>query len=615
MKNKIVHPLPISTLIVVFLLSININFVFAGVVGERLDQSINTNSSESSLVDDFYNIENVKDIKKDIIKDINSKFSENEVLVRFKGENKFRRLSISSNSKEDNVMDFISRLKKQENVLYAEPNYIAKTLIVPNDQYYQYQWNFDKQLEKIWDSNTGSGIVVAIIDTGVAYENYRDFPNRFYIAPDLEGTSFVKGYDFVENDKHPNDDNGHGTHVAGTVAQTTNNKIGVAGMAYGVSIMPIKVMNSRGSGSYADIADGIRFAADNGADVINLSLGSDSPSNALKESLKYAYEKGVTIVAAAGNDGNRGVIYPAAYDDYVIAVGATRLDEKRTSYSNYGSSIDIVAPGGDLSVDQDNDGYGDGILQQTIGRNTRDFGYFFYQGTSMASPHVAAAAALIKASGVANSPDEIRSVIQSTAKDLGTSGRDDKYGFGLIDIHKALNGNNNGPNNPDPTPEPEPDPEPQPEPEPEPEEPEYLFFDSFEEGFSNWTQDSQGDWRNRKQHSTDGKYSAEVDGRANDAVLVSEVIDVDNGGSIKVSFDWLIEKSFDSGEYVAFDVSINNSSWNELLILKGNVDDENKWHNESINLNNVNNIKLRFRAKISSGVEDAAVDNIVINYI
>lgn len=335
---------------------------------------------------------------------------------------------------------FAQQLAADPRVEYAEPNFIANALMVPNDPYYSYQWHFDNsdyggvQAESAWDISTGSGVTVAIIDTGIAYENYG---RQYKRAPDLAGTCFEAGYDFVNNDSHPNDDEGHGTHVAGTVAQATNNNQGTAGLAYSSCLMPVKVLNKQGSGTYADIAEGIRFATDNGAQIINLSLGGSADAEVLREAVAYAYNQGTMVVAAAGNDNSSSVLYPAAYDDYVIAVGATRYDETLAYYSNYGPSVDLVAPGGDLTVDQNGDGYGDGVLQQTFDRNPRDFGYWFTQGTSMASPHVAAAAAMIVANGVTG-PDNIRVALESSAEDLGGPGRDNTFGWGLVDVAAAL---------------------------------------------------------------------------------------------------------------------------------------------------------------------------------
>lgn len=338
--------------------------------------------------------------------------------------------------------------KRNPNVEYAEPNFIAYAFWAPNDSLYPYQWHFDNaeyggiNMESAWDIETGHpSVIVAVIDSGVAYEDYQ--PSRkekYYLAPDLAETFFEPGYDFVNDDAHPNDDDGHGTHVTGTIAQSTNNTIGVSGIAFNSSIMPIKVLDKRGSGTYADIADGIYFAANNGAQIINMSLGGANGSITLENAVAYVYENGVTIVCASGNDGSATTVsYPAAYDAYCIAVGATRYDEAIAYYSNGGASLDLTAPGGDVTVDQNNDGYGDGVLQQTFDRKTNNWGYWFYQGTSMAAPHVSGVAALLIANGVATTPDEVKEALQSTAEDKGSIGWDPEYGWGIVDAYAALN--------------------------------------------------------------------------------------------------------------------------------------------------------------------------------
>lgn len=363
------------------------------------------------------------------------KFKKDEVLVKLKTENRFRKVALPEGI---SVKHAIELLKNSNFVEYAEPNYFAFYHFVPNDRYYKYQWNFHNtetggiNLEYAWDYAQGKDVTIAVIDTGIAYENYR----RYKKAPDFENTEFVKGYDFVNRDFHPNDDNGHGTHVAGTIAQTTNNFIGTAGIAFKAKIMPIKVLDRRGIGTYSDIAEAIFYAVDNGADIINLSLGGYYPSKVLEDALKYASQKGVLVIASAGNDGKEGLAYPAAYDDYVIAVGATRVDKTLTYYSNYGNSLDLVAPGGDLKVDQNNDGYKDGILQQTFVRNPRRFGYYFFQGTSMSAPHVTGVAALLMSLGLDSY--KTKEILFQTAQDLGEKGPDKFYGYGLVDAKKAI---------------------------------------------------------------------------------------------------------------------------------------------------------------------------------
>ena len=339
--------------------------------------------------------------------------------------------------------DIVEEIGLHESVDYAELNYYAGVSFVPDDTYFPYQWNMDDpnhtsiNMEAAWDIQTGDpNVIIAVLDTGVAYEDY----DIYRQAPDLAETLFVPGYDFVNDDEHPNDDEGHGTHVAGTIAQSTNNNFGVAGIAFGCSVMPVKVLDEEGSGSHFDIANGIYFATDSGAKVINMSFGSEGNSSTLRNALAYAFNHGVTIVCAAGNDFENGnpVIYPAAFDDYCIAVGATRYDETKSYYSSTGSYLDIVAPGGDTSVDQNGDGYPDGILQQTFVEDPNDFAYWFFQGTSMASPHVAGAAGLVISNGLTD-PNQVREALEMTAKDLGEEGRDDYYGWGLLDVSAALN--------------------------------------------------------------------------------------------------------------------------------------------------------------------------------
>jgi len=354
----------------------------------------------------------------------------------------FKRLKVPAARTPKQLVELYSR---EPEIKYAELNYYAYALFVPNDPIYSFQWHFNDinagiNIEAAWDITTGDpNVIVAVIDTGVAYET---FGGRFEQAPDLANTNFVAGYNFVKGNEHANDDDGHGTHVTGTIAQSTNNGIGVAGIAFNCSIMPIKVLASRGpvsSGSHADIADGIYFAADNGAHVINMSLGGPSGSNTLRDAIEYAYNQGVTIVCSAGNDGpGAPKSYPAAYDDYCIAVAATRFDKTRAYYSTTGSFVDLAAPGGDMNVDQNGDGYADGILQQTFGLNPKDWGYWFYQGTSMAAPHVSGVAALLISIGVTH-PDDVREALEATAEDLGSPGKDNEFGWGFIDAYAALN--------------------------------------------------------------------------------------------------------------------------------------------------------------------------------
>lgn len=363
-----------------------------------------------------------------------------EVLVKFKGDHKpFRVMKVEPGQVKEKITEYQGR----SDVEYAEPNYIAEAQMIPNDPRYADQWHFHSgpggiNLEDAWDLSTGQGVVVAVVDTGIAYENYGDYTQ----ASDLAETCFIPGYDFVNEDEHANDDKGHGTHVAGTVAQSTDNDLGVAGIAYDACLMPVKVLDNYGYGGYADVASGIIYAADHGADVINLSLGGTSASQILHDAVTYAQEKDIVIVASAGNAGTNTLKYPAAYPE-VIGVGATRYDETLAYYSNYGPDLDLVAPGGDVTVDQNGDGKPDGVLQQTFEKIffflPPFWDYYYYQGTSMASPHVAGTVALMKAADNDLSPEDIRTVLHNTVRDLGDPGKDDLYGWGLLDAYAAVN--------------------------------------------------------------------------------------------------------------------------------------------------------------------------------
>ncbi len=317
----------------------------------------------------------------------------------------------------------IKKIRQFPGVVYAEKNYLAHISMSPNDPYYSYQWHMTRiGMESAWDESTGSGATVAIVDTGVKQS-----------LEDLAQTNFVPGYDFVNNDSNPTDDHGHGSHVCGTVAQSTNNSLGVTGIAYNCSIMPVKVLNASGSGTYDQIANGIYWATDHGANIINMSLGGSSSSSTLQNAVNYAWNNGVVIVCAAGNSSSSSPFYPAAYT-VCISVSATNYLDQKAGYSNYGSTIDMCAPGGD-SNDYNGDGYIDGVLQNTFSGTSE--GYYFYTGTSMASPHVAGVAALVKSLNPALTNSEVRNILETTAEDLGAAGWDQYFGYGLVDAYAA----------------------------------------------------------------------------------------------------------------------------------------------------------------------------------
>lgn len=315
-------------------------------------------------------------------------------------------------------------LQGEPDVEAAEPNYLYRLYWEPNDPLYAKQWNFRLVgMEEAWEVGRGEGVIVAVIDTGVAYEDYKEFRQ----ASDLKGTQFVPGYNFVANNPHPNDDHGHGTHVAGTIAQTTNNGYGVAGIAFRCRIMPLKVLNRAGMGTLSDIADAIRFAADHGAQVINMSLGGPMYSRILENACKYAFRKGVTLVCAAGNESTHRVSYPARFG-VCLGVGAVGPDKRRAFYSNYGEGLDLVAPGGNKQLGEEA-----GILQNTVLPGEGD-GFYWFQGTSMAAPHVAGVAALVIGLGV-REPEKVRQILLETASPVGSP---EEYGAGLLNAAAAV---------------------------------------------------------------------------------------------------------------------------------------------------------------------------------
>lgn len=356
---------------------------------------------------------------------LDNKFSAKDNVYIIKGNKE--RLKELQKSKFSQAMEFI------------EPNYIYKipqsgkaawlgeflhpenadeekaAFTGPNDPMYNKQWNLHNiNVEGAWNQTKGNGVKVAVIDTGITP------------VSDLRETKFVPGYDFVNDKVEAKDDNGHGTHVAGTIAQSTNNFFGVAGIAYEASLMPLKVLNDYGGGTVADIAEAIKFAADNGADVINMSLGGGGESQLMKEAIEYAHQRGVVIIAAAGNEDQNSAAYPARYP-HVIGVSAFDAAGEKAPYSNFGAGVDISAPGGSDAGK---------ILQQTINPENGESVFMGFQGTSMAAPHVAGVAALIKATGL-KEPDEVLSVLKQSARNVQDDGLN-YYGAGKLNADAAV---------------------------------------------------------------------------------------------------------------------------------------------------------------------------------
>ena len=363
------------------------------------------------------------------------------------------------------VAGTVRELERRPGVAAAAPNYVARTGFVPNDPGFGdtpggwagVQWNLDGpagvNASAAWANliaagrDGGRGVTVAVLDTGVAYADR----GRFRRSPDLSPRRLVRGYDFVGRDPYPNDHNGHGTHVASTIGEIANNEVGLTGLAYGASIMPIRVLNQNGEGRSSSIAAGIRYAASHGAEVINLSFEFDSFVTAagiptVLEALRYASGKGALVVGASGNQGSGRISYPARAEE-VLAVGGTTEHRCRAYYSNSGAGLDLVAPGGGSDADGAGadclDGLPPGrdIFQLTLDGSIGRFGFpDGYKGTSMAAPHVSAAAALVIASGVIGrdpAPGDVTRRLRSTAADLGPAGFDERYGWGLVDAGAA----------------------------------------------------------------------------------------------------------------------------------------------------------------------------------
>ncbi len=367
------------------------------------------------------------------------------------------------------VSSTVSRLRHQPGVAYVVPNYIAHIAgdWTPDDRgrgnaagdWQALQWNFlpasGVNAPQAWANLRadhrpgGRGVVVAVLDTGVAYRNWHQFRE----SPDFATTKFVDPYDFVANNAFPLDREGHGTFVTGTLAESTNNRLGLTGLAYGASIMPVRVLNSDGTGDASTIAKGIRYAVAHSAQVINLSLEFDPSINQgdipdILSAIRYAHSHGVVVVAASGNEGIGRVAYPARAKP-VISVGATTRDRCLADYSNGGARLSLVAPGGG----QDSTFISDpschpgrslpNIFQMTFPNPHKpaSFGYpRGWYGTSMATPHVAAIAALVIASRVLGphpSPDRILKRLEETATPLGGSKPNKDYGYGLVNAGAA----------------------------------------------------------------------------------------------------------------------------------------------------------------------------------
>jgi subtilisin family serine protease len=323
---------------------------------------------------------------------------------------------------EGREQEFAGAFQNMPGVLAAEPNYVVTADLVPNDALWTQQYGpAHIQAPAAWDLTTGSAsVIVAVIDSGID-SGHPEFAGRL-----------VPGYDFVEDDALPQDNCGHGTHVAGIIAAAGNNAEGIAGMAWNARIMPVRVLNQFCSGSTSDVAEAMVWAVEHGATVINLSLGSSTPSTLMENGSFYAYTHGAAIFAAAGNSGSTSVAYPAAYA-WVTAVGATDQNDLRASYSNTGAALDLMAPGSSILSTTPLGGF---YYHDLLGIPSE---YGTLSGTSMAAAHASGAAALLASRPGYDTPDKIYQALTSTARNLDVPGRDNNTGYGLIQVYDALN--------------------------------------------------------------------------------------------------------------------------------------------------------------------------------
>ncbi|NQX00724.1 S8 family serine peptidase [bacterium] len=304
----------------------------------------------------------------------------------------------------------LTALQHHNDVEYAEPDFTAEALGTANDPYFTQgsEWHLSKiQAPAAWDITTGSpGVTVAIVDSGVRASH-----------PDLAG-KVLAGYDFVANDSDPTDENGHGTAAAGVVSPATNNQIGVAGVSWNTPILPVRVLDANGSGSYSAIANGITYAADRGAKVINLSLGGTTSSRTLQDAVNYAWNKQSVIVAAAGNNGNSTTFYPAACTN-VVAVSATDAADVRPSWSNFGSYVDVSAPGANIlslyGADQ----------------------YASWNGTSFSCPVASGVVALAASANSKLTNAQLVDLLIKNTDDIGAPGYDVYYGSGRVNAYRT----------------------------------------------------------------------------------------------------------------------------------------------------------------------------------
>lgn len=474
--------------------------------------------------------------------------------------------ALKANADARSLEAVMASLKKNPNVEAVDPNYIYEMNFTPNDPGYSQQWAWPKiQAPQAWDVTQGSSsTIIAIVDTGVQLNH-----------PDLSA-KIVAGYDYVDNDSTPDDGNGHGTHVAGTAAAVTNNSTGGAGMCPNCMIMPVRVLDNSGSGTLANVASGITWAADHGANVISMSLGGSSGSTTLQNAVDYAWNKGVFLSCAAGNNGNTAANYPGYYSN-CFAVAATDSTDAKASYSTYGTWVEVAAPGSSIYSTWTGSGY------NTI------------SGTSMATPHVSGLAGLLVSQGLTNA--QIRDRILNTADKIAgtgtywTGGRINAYNAVTNTVPGGGGGGGGGG---------------------------ALQNGGFENGVAPWVESSSGGYSivsTSRPHA--GSYSAYMGGYNYATESVTQSVTVPTNGTL--TFYWYMTSS--EGSTTAYDylrVKLLNSSNQVLATVKthSNRDARSAWTQDSVSLASYagQTVKLQFEVTTDSSLSTTFyVDDVTLN--
>ncbi|MBA3470754.1 MAG: S8 family serine peptidase [Herpetosiphonaceae bacterium] len=461
-----------------------------------------------------------------------------------------------NNPGRESKLAALTALKHNPNIEFAEPNYIYTVNYTPNDTSLGSQWAWNRiQAPQAWDVTQGSAsTVIAVVDTGIQLNH-----------PDLDA-KIVAGYDYVSNDTNASDGNGHGTHVAGSAAAETNNSTGGAGTCPNCKLMPVRVLDNNGSGTLANVASGINFAANNGAKVINLSLGGGG-STALQNAVDYAWGKGVFLACAAGNSNTSSTssAYPGAYSN-CFAVASTTSTDARSSFSNYGSWVEVAAPGSSIYSTWINSGY------NTI------------NGTSMASPHVAGLAGLLASQGLTNS--QIRDRICSTADKI--TGTGSTWTCGRINAYKAVSGTVTPPPPPPPPPSGN-----------------AIVNGGFESGTSPWQQSSSNGYQLiDTTRPRSGSYSAYLGGYNSGTDTIYQTITVPSNGSLR--YYWYMSTQETSGTYDYLRVRVYNTSGTLLTTLRtwSNASTKNAWSLDTLSLGAYagQTVRIQFTATTDSSL-------------